>query len=75
MLHAEICSRHLVYNAYFGILQDFIRRPNLPDGSNLYYMMPATREGDIDLIAGLSKEEFDSLQKDRKWNEYAEFIG
>jgi hypothetical protein len=38
-------------------------------------MMPATREGDIDLVAGLSKEEFDSLQKDRKWNEYAELIG
>jgi len=38
-------------------------------------MMPATRESDIDLVAGLSKEEFDSLQKDRKWSEYAEFIG
>jgi hypothetical protein len=38
-------------------------------------MMPATREGDIDLIAGLSKEEFDGLQKDGKWKEYAEFIG
>jgi hypothetical protein len=67
--------RFLVYNAYFIILQDFIRRPNLPDGRNLYYMMPATREGDIDLVAGLSKEEFNSLQQDRKWNEYAELIG
>lgn len=75
MLCAEISSRYLVHNAYCRILQDFIRRPNLPDGRNLYYMMPATREGDIDLIAGLSKEEFDVLQKDRKWNEYAEFIG
>jgi hypothetical protein len=41
----------------------------------LYYMMPATREGDIDLIAGLSQEEFDGLQKDRMWNEYTELIG
>jgi hypothetical protein len=65
----------LVYNAYFGISQDFIRRPNLPDGRNLYYLMPATREGDIDLVAGLSKEEFNGLQKYREWNEYAEFIG
>jgi hypothetical protein len=55
--------------------KDFIRRPNLPDGKNLLYVMPATREGNIDLVAGLSKEEFDSLQKDKKWNEYAEFIG
>ena len=56
-------------------LQDFIRRPNLPDGRNLYYMMPATREGDIDLVAGLSEEEFNGLQKDGKWKEYAELIG
>lgn len=72
-----MCYRPIffVYNAYFRILQDFIRRPSLPEGRNLYYMMPATREGDIDLVAGLSKEEFDSLQKDREWNEYTEFIG
>jgi hypothetical protein len=38
-------------------------------------MMPATREDDIDLVAGLSEEEFNSLQKDKKCNEYAELIG
>jgi hypothetical protein len=38
-------------------------------------MIPAAREGDIDLVAGLSKEEFNSFQKDKKWNEYAKLIG
>ncbi len=66
--------RHLVHYAYLRILQEFIRRPNVADGISIYYMMPATREGDIDLITGLSEEEFDSLQKDSKWKEYAEFI-
>ncbi|RDW91518.1 hypothetical protein BP5796_02683 [Coleophoma crateriformis] len=67
-----------LYKTSFGDLfgePDFIRRPNLPGGKNLYYMMPATREGDIDLIAGLTKEEFDGLQMDSEWNEYAEYIG
>lgn len=75
MPHANMCSRHLIHNAYSKVIQYFIRRPNLPDGINLYYMMPATEEGDVDLIAGLSEEEFNSLQKDRKWKEYAELIG
>lgn len=56
-------------------LQSFIRRPNLPDGNNLYYLMPITGDGDIDLVAGLSKQEFDGLQKDGQWNEYVEIIG
>ncbi len=72
---AEVKLRHWTYKADFRVLQEFIRRPNLPDGKNLYYMMPKTRDGDIDLIAGLSNEEFDGLQKDRLWNEYAELIG
>jgi len=36
-----------------------------PDESlKLLYLMPATRDGDIDLIAGLSAAEFDGLMKE-----------
>ncbi|RDW60747.1 hypothetical protein BP6252_12130 [Coleophoma cylindrospora] len=67
-----------LYKTKFGDVlgePDFIRRPKLPGGKNIYYMMPATREGDIDLIAGLTKEEFDGLQLDSEWNKYVEYIG
>lgn len=66
---------NMVHKTYFRTLKGFIRRPDLPDGHNLYYIMPATIEGDLHLVAGLSKNEFDSLAKDKKWKEYAEFIG
>lgn len=53
----------------------FVRRPMLPDAQSLLYLMPTTREGDIDLIAGLSDDEFKGLLRDEKWGEYTELIG
>jgi hypothetical protein len=53
----------------------FIRRPQLPDAPGLFYLMPATREGDVDLIACLPEQEAEGLQNDARWNEFVEFLG
>lgn len=57
------------------MIQAFLRRPSLFEGGNLCYLMPATREGHVDLIAGLTEGEFAGLQKDGKWMGVAELIG
>lgn len=67
-----------LYGADFGEalgLPVCVRRPQLPDARGLFYLMPLTREGDVDLVAGLSKEEFKGLMGDEKWTGFAEFIG
>jgi hypothetical protein len=38
-------------------------------------MMPATRDGDIDLMACLLEKEFEGLLSDKEWNETVEFLG
>lgn len=66
-----------LYSTSFGSLlgmPDFVRRPRLPDGKGLCYMMPITREGDIDIVIGLSDEEYEGLKADARWKEYAEVI-
>jgi len=67
-----------LYETGFGEVlgkPEFVRRPDLPDGRGLFYLMPKTREGDIDLIACLTEEELQGLRKDKLWSDFAEFIG
>lgn len=67
-----------IYEASFGDIlgkPDFVRRPKLPDAPSLAYLMPLTREGDIDLIVSLSDQDFENLQADAKWQEFVEFLG
>jgi len=67
-----------LYETSFGDLlgmPEFVRRPDLPDARGLFYLMPTTREGDIDLIACLTEEETQGLRKDKLWSEFTEFIG
>ena len=67
-----------LYEAKFGDIlgkPDFVRRPQLPDAQSLSYLMPLTREGDIDLIVSLSDQDFQALQADAKWREFADFLG
>lgn len=67
-----------LYQMSFGEtlgLPAFVRRPMLPDATSLLYLMPRTREGDIDLVAGFTQDELDGLRKDEKWLEHTEFIG
>jgi hypothetical protein len=67
-----------IYEASFGDIlgkPDFVRRPNLPDAQSLAYLMPLTREGDIDLTVSLSDQDFENLQADAKWQEFVEFLG
>jgi hypothetical protein len=66
-----------LYDASFGDIlgkPDFVRRPKLPDSPSLGYLMPLTREGDIDLIISLSDQDFEALQADTKWREFVESL-
>ena len=66
-----------LYSTSFGDLlgmPDFIRRPRLPDGKGLCYMLPKTRDGDVDIVIGLSDEEYEGLKTDATWKDYAEII-
>ena len=75
LLFTSFAAQQL-YSESFGALgmPDFVRRPRLPDGTGLCYLMPKTREGDIDVIIGLSDEEFEGLKGDARWTDYAEAI-
>jgi trichothecene 3-O-acetyltransferase len=67
-----------LYDASFGDIlgkPDFVRRPKLPDALSLGYLMPLTREGDVDVIISLSDEDFEALQADTKWQEFVDFLG
>ena len=66
-----------LYKEGFGSLlgmPDFIRRPRLPGGNGICYMLPTTREGDIDVVFGLSDIEYEGLKNDEKWKEFVETI-
>jgi hypothetical protein len=67
-----------LYETSFGEvlgLPEIIRRPMLPDATGLFYLMPMSRKGDIDLIAGVTEDDFKEIMKDAKWLKYTEFIG
>ncbi|KFY42219.1 hypothetical protein V494_02518 [Pseudogymnoascus sp. VKM F-4513 (FW-928)] len=67
-----------LYHAAFGDAlgkPDFVRRPKLPDALSLAYMMPLTRDGDVDLVISLSDQDFEALRKDAKWEEFVEYLG
>lgn len=66
-----------LYHEGFGSLGQpvFIRRPRRPNAPGLMYMMPATREGHVDLVACLKEKDFEGLKGDERWNEVVEFLG
>jgi hypothetical protein len=67
-----------LYDASFGDIlgkPDFVMRPKLPDAPSLCYLMPLTREGDIDVIVSLSDQDFEALQANARWREFVEFLG
>ena len=67
-----------LYDASFGDIlgkPDFVMRPKLPDALSLCYLMPQSRQGDIDVVMALSNQDFEALQADAKWRELVEFLG
>lgn len=67
-----------LYDSDFGDAlgkPDFVRRPKLPDALSLAYMMPLTRDGDVDLIISLSNRDYEALRADAKWVEFVECLG
>ena len=53
----------------------FVRRPKLPYGGALCYLMPTTRDGDVDAVYSMTEREFEGLMEDSVWRDYAEFLG
>lgn len=53
-------------------MPDFVRRPRVPDGKGLCYMLPVTREGDVDIVIGLLDKEYDGSKTDARWTSNAE---
>lgn len=74
---------HGIYEADFGEESglgkpDFVRRPNLPDGRGLAYLLPRGRDGSVDVVAGLFEEEVKTLREGvgcEEWERYVEYIG
>lgn len=74
---------HGVYNVDFGKESglgkpDVVRRPNLPDGRGLVYMLPKSRDGSVDIVASLLPEDVKTLREGegcQEWNRYFEYIG
>lgn len=69
---------HKLYDTDFGQAlgePDFVRRPKLPDALSLAYMMPLTRDGDVDLIISLSDQDYEALRTDAKWEKSVEYLG
>jgi hypothetical protein len=60
-----------LYSTSFGNLlamPDFVRRPRVPDGKGLCYMLPVTRVGDVDIVIGLLDKEYDGSKTDARWD-------
>jgi hypothetical protein len=66
-----------LYNTGFGDvlgMPDFVRRPRLASGKGLCYMLPKSREGDVDVLMGLEENEYEGLKTDRVFMQFAEVI-
>ena len=53
----------------------FVRRPRLTELRDINFIMPLTREGDVDLGVCLSEADANVLANDQAWAEIAEYIG
>lgn len=74
---------HSLYEADFGAESglgkpDVVRRPNLPDGRGLIYMLPKARDGSVDIVASLTAEDVKIMQEGEgaeEWKKYFEYLG
>ncbi|KAL1601413.1 hypothetical protein SLS60_006326 [Paraconiothyrium brasiliense] len=74
---------HGIYEADFGKESglgkpDIVRRPNLPDGRGLAYLLPKGRDGSVDVVAGLLPEDLRTLREGEgceEWEKYVEYFG
>ena len=70
-------AHHPMYQLEFGNLgkPDFCRRPRMGLVPDLAYLMPRTREGDMDVAVCLRPEEVEALHRVKEWEEVMEHIG
>lgn len=53
----------------------FVRRPRLTELRDVHFIMPFTKEGDLDLGICLGRADAKALASDRTWTEIAEYLG
>jgi hypothetical protein len=76
-------AAHAIYDADFGEksglgLPDIVRRPQLPDGRCIVYLLPKGRDGSIDVLISLDANELKTLNDGEaceEWNKLVEYIG
>ena len=70
-------AHHPIYRLEFGQLgkPDFCRRPKMSVCPDLAYLMPRTREGDIDVAVCLTPDEVEALGKVGEWRDVMEYVG
>jgi hypothetical protein len=57
---------------------DIVRRPDLPGGAGIVYILPRARDGSIDVTVYLGDEAVDALGKgdgSEEWAELVEYVG
>ena len=61
----------------YGLLgtPDFVRRHRFAPMEGVMYLMPRTREGDIDAAICLRDDDFEGLRDGKDWGYFAEYIG
>jgi hypothetical protein len=66
------------YNINFGPMLGMpvcVRRPRWETAEGVIYLMPKTRDGDIDVAICLRDDDWETLRKTETWNEVGMHIG
>lgn len=67
-----------VYHVDFGPCLGFpecVRRSRWATAEGVIYLMPKTRDGDVDAAICLRNDDWEKLSRDKTWNEFGDYIG
>lgn len=71
---ARTCDFGRVFGTEDG-RPDFVKRAKMDPVPDLAYIMPKSREGDMDFGLCLFEEDIKAIQEDKMWTEYTKLIG
>jgi hypothetical protein len=66
-----------IYQVDFGSfgVPEWVRRPRWDSAEGVVYLMPKTRDGDVDTAICLTERDWERMHQDAVWNEFAEYVG
>jgi len=62
------------FGSTFGV-PEWVRRPRWDSAEGVIYLMPKTREGDVDAAICLNEQDWERMRRDIVWNKFTEYIG